>query len=243
MSFPVFNKNKNIDDISYDPNLFDLLMKFKKEIMRQINCVKVGKINSYDSFDNIAEVQILSKLKLINGDVIEYPVLKDCPVFYMSGGSTYISTPIESGDECLVLFSDRSIDNWHTTSNSSLPQDSRMHSISDGIVLVGINSLPNKKTRPMASLCINGGSSKISIKNDSFDLKTELDTLFDKINSLIDVITDMNTQIALITVSSFGAPPNNASYFTSFNTTLGTYKADITQIKDNIDDLLDEGSI
>jgi hypothetical protein len=67
------------------------------------------------------------------------------------------------------------------TGLTSVPADTRAHSIADGIVLVGINSLGNAVATPANSVCVNGGSKKVSIKNSSKDLLTILNTLIDTI--------------------------------------------------------------
>jgi hypothetical protein len=42
-----------------------------------------------------------------------------------------------------LVFSERAIDNWWETGKVSPPSDSRMHSFSDGLALLGFRSLPN----------------------------------------------------------------------------------------------------
>jgi hypothetical protein len=43
----------------------------------------------------------------------------------------------------MILFNDRDIDNWFNGSTASGVNTARMHSFSDGIVLIGPRSLPN----------------------------------------------------------------------------------------------------
>ncbi|CAK9250669.1 unnamed protein product [Sphagnum jensenii] len=55
--------------------------------------------------------------------------------------------PIAQGDQCLILFNDRSIDNWFTSGQVQPLASSRLHSFSDGIALVGLNYLNNGVTK------------------------------------------------------------------------------------------------
>jgi hypothetical protein len=69
-------------------------------------------------------------------------VLKDVPVIYPGGGQHTITFPVNAGDYCLVIFCERSIDNWYQMGGVQQPSDWRMHDINDGFALVGIRPNP-----------------------------------------------------------------------------------------------------
>jgi hypothetical protein len=73
----------------------------------------------------------------------EYPLLIKCPVFHLYGGSAYMTFPIVAGDNCILLFNDREIDNWFVAGGVQAPTALRAHDISDAIALVGIRNLQN----------------------------------------------------------------------------------------------------
>ena len=123
-----------------NPEFADLIHSIKDDIFKSLNCVKIGKINNFDKTKKTAQVQLLFK-RIVNDKIISYPVLVDCPVFTLQGGGGSLKMPIQAGDPCLVLFADRNIDNWYSTGAEAAPANSRCHDISDGIILVGINSL------------------------------------------------------------------------------------------------------
>lgn len=134
------NKQKN------PPDLTAVLQNLKTDIFNTMNCVNVGIIQSFDSDDQTVSVEIaLKRVKSISDDgtrvIEERPVLLKCPVVILFGGSTYITFPIAAGDECLVLFNDREIDNWWTNGGVNTPTTARAHDISDGFALVGVRSL------------------------------------------------------------------------------------------------------
>jgi len=185
-----------------EPELKDVLDRYNRLVMSSLNCVQIGTIEVFDSAKSTASVSINCKRRLINGDVYNYPVLTDCPVFVLSGGGAFLSMPILAGDSCIVLFNDRDIDNWHLTGATAVPSSSRMHALSDGICLVGVRSLASPLALEPGKLAINGGTNLIQIKNAVASMLTIL-------NALVD-------QIALITVTpaSLGVPtppPNNAA--------------------------------
>jgi len=165
-------------------NLTTILDRIKRETMYAINCVMIGTIESYNTLTNMASISINFKRAMSTGDVMDYPKLEDCPVFILSGSDASISMPIVKGDQCLVLFNDRNIDNWYIDGSVTTPADTRCHSIADGIVLVGIRSLKGAKLTPANSVCIDGGGSKVSIKNTDTNLKKIIDTLITTISML-----------------------------------------------------------
>jgi len=171
-----------------EPDLYDLLMRFKRETMYATNCAQVGTIESYNSTNNTASVSINIKRRLVNDEIVDYPVLADLPVFILSGGGASITLPISKGDTCLVIFNDRNIDSWWYTGVSTAPDNNRCHSISDGIALVGIRSLPDAILNLTPScFCINGGTHKIAMKNGLGNLKTIIDLLMDALVNLMTV--------------------------------------------------------
>lgn len=248
-----------------EPSLNYLLGDVQRQTALAINCVQIGTIEEYHAENNTAKVSINFKVKMKNGEDVSYPVLDDCPVFVISGGDASLSMPITSGDTCLVLFNDKNMDDWYLTGKVAAPADNRIHSIADGIVLVGIRSLADLKVYPEMTT-LDGGSKKIAIKNDDKDLKTLLARINTTIKSTIDTIKEMNTEInalidliGAITVTTVQASPGtpvtstvpiNAATilgektkFAEYNTTLDTRKSDLTTLSSDMALLLDEGSL
>lgn len=97
----------------------------------------------------------------------DLPILPHCPVMFPRGGGYSITFPIKSGDECMVLFASRSIDEWWQSGTGQPPYDFRQHDLSDGICLVGLTS----KSKPFKNI----NTSSLQIKSDNDDLLIELD--------------------------------------------------------------------
>lgn len=140
-------------DLKYLMNLV------KAETKREINCHAIGTVITFDASTATATVafnykKILRNRNAVsinqNNDVIvDYPVLIRVPVIVMSGGGGYTTYPIFPGDQCLLMFCDRDIDNWlEKGSTNSAPLSDRMHDISDAVALVGLN--PVTKPIPWA---------------------------------------------------------------------------------------------
>ena len=68
------------------------------------------------------------------------PKLPACPILFPRGGGYSITFPVNKGDEALVIFSCRSIDEWFSQGKAAPSFDLRMTDLSDGIVIVGLMS-------------------------------------------------------------------------------------------------------
>ena len=132
----------------YDPDMRALFAAFKLEIGKNINCVRIGVIQSFDASDQTATVQLAQQyIQNIAPDgtrtIGTFSPLLKVPVHFPSGGGYTLTFPIAGGDECIVLFNDREIDNWFQQGGTnSSPTSARLHDMADGLALVGIRSHP-----------------------------------------------------------------------------------------------------
>jgi hypothetical protein len=219
---------------SAQPQLFDVLLRNKRETALEINCVKIGKIESYDNLTNTAKITISSLRRLANGDTCEYPQLEDCPVFILQGGGSYLSMPIDAGDNCLVLFNDRCIDDWYIAGQVTAPDDTRTHAIADGIAIVGINPLTDAIQHSSSVAVLNGGTNKVAIKNATTDLKTLL-------NSLIDIVISISDTIGQNTCVNGAVIGGNPLAWLLPN--VDSVSGQLTTFKTTLATLLDEGTL
>ena len=162
-----------------NPQLRDLLDLLKKEIMLSLNCHHLGTVQSFDAANQTAVISVNYKQshikKLPNGTygevLVDYPLLLDCPVVALCGGTTALTFPVQQGDQCIVLFNDRDIDAWFSNNTTSAPPTSRLHSISDGIALVGLNDISGWDavrallTNGTVKLGINPQTNKVTFTN------------------------------------------------------------------------------
>lgn len=151
------------------PDLRALLDSFKSDLFANFNAHKLGIVTAFDQTKQTASVQITTLVQ-IGDQMVSYPLLTDCPIYFPAGGGAYFTFPVKAGDICLVAFNDYDLDKWFTTGNTTTPNTPRTHSLSDGIVFVGLRSLAQPLPNMLAdsvSLWYKGAN--ISI-NDSGDI-------------------------------------------------------------------------
>jgi hypothetical protein len=94
-------------------------------------------------------IQSLVRQKDGTQQYVNMPLLVDVPILFMNAGIFMISFPVAIGDEALIFFADRCIDNWWN-SGGIQPQvtkqgigELRFHDLSDGFAFIGPFSKPN----------------------------------------------------------------------------------------------------
>lgn len=173
----------------------DLLDLHKRDIMLSLNCHGIATVKTFDSGAmTITAAMNYSKTFYQNnaqGVVVPvlrpYPLLVDCPVVILGGGGCSVTFPIAAGDECLIIFNDRDMDNWIEGATSGPVATNRLHSFSDAIALVGFFAPSSyDATRAVLGNGTTGvgvGPAKVKVFNNSTTLNTLLQQL----------ITDLNT--------------------------------------------------
>ncbi len=198
-------ENAKIFRQTYEPTLKTVLDLQEAKTKNTLFCHLIGKINSFDADTQTASVEILSKeiypdQNTLQTQIVDFPLLVDVPVMIVSGSAGGIRVPTSEGDDCLVLFSDRDIDNWFESGGTNIPNTTRVHSLADGLAIVGFRSLASAISNyDNSSTQLNYGSTrvkltnKVLIENSKNDLKTLL-------NSLISAVEN---------IATFGSPTNH----------------------------------
>ena len=94
----------------------------------------------------VAQPSIKGMRRMPNGTVVlqNLPVCPDVPCVFPQGGNVALTFPIAAGDECLLVFACRCIDNWIQSGGIQPQFEQRLHDLSDGFAIMGIRSQPRK---------------------------------------------------------------------------------------------------
>lgn len=130
-----------------------------------------GYLISFDPAKMTASVQLTLRSRVQRGDHewewINFPPLVDCPISFPAGGGAMLTFPLTAGDEVLVIFASRCIDNWWLMGGIQDQAEIRMHDLSDGFCIPGPRSLPNVPA--------GISTSKVQLRNLSSSAVVELD--------------------------------------------------------------------
>lgn len=94
----------------------------------------------------VCQPTIKGRIKKTDGSIelVDMPLLLDCPVVFPHAGGCSLTFPVKQGDECLVVFSSRGIDFWWQQGGVQPPPEPRMHDLSDGFAILGVWSQVTK---------------------------------------------------------------------------------------------------
>jgi hypothetical protein len=179
-----------------NPTLKDVLDTFEMKLFYKFNCHRIGVIQHFNVINQSATIQMIDKMVIMNENqsaplLKDFPILIDCPVVINANAIGGITTPINVGDTCLILFNDRDMDNWIIDGNVQAPNTSRSHDFSDAIALPyifnNINALTNYNNN--ATSIYYGDTKvvltdKIQIQNAAQNLKIILDNLISSLTNL-----------------------------------------------------------
>lgn len=206
------------------PDMKALLDLFKVDVLQSINCHAVAKVQSFDPDDQTLTATINYK-KSLNGKLLDYPVLVDCPVVILSGGTAALTMPIAANDDCLILFNDRDIDLWFSSGQVGELASQRLHSFSDAIALVGLKSTLNSLDDYDSDRAVlRNDEAKIAVGATLIEISNNLYNLNDLLQELLTEVQNLVTQTAAITVSAVtpgpdvSGPPVNAAAITAIGT-------------------------
>ncbi len=220
------------------PNILrGLLDAAAQEAASSINCTMIGTIISFDSGTQTARISInfqkvLDKVPAGKPQIFNYPTLIQCPVVSLFGGVSFMTFPIKAGDTCLVFFNDRDIDSWITTGTTTTPNSKRVHSLSDGIALVGIrpisgaladydddnvkigySDITSLKVGEEEAVLETGAlgltrvgvdalTEKVILEANALTLKTALDSLFTALLSWVDTDGDTPNPATILLITA-----------------------------------------
>lgn len=235
----------NVNPLNLIPatmELDDVLDLIKKEVMLDLNCHHIATIQEFNSSDQtiratINYTQTYYKQAQDGTYVpfqVPYPILVDVPVIILGGGPAALTFPIASGDECLILFNDRDLDNWYGGASSGAVNSNRLHSFSDGLALVGFRNISGYDAiRALISngtvmVGINPQNNKVTITNGT-SLNSILQTLVTHLQSLASACAALTVTGVSGGMGTSG-PPVNASDFSTLASDLASDATAISEL-------------
>ncbi len=232
MSNPSIQQNRTSQT---SPDLTDLLTLWKKDVLLSVNCHHVATVQSFDSETQTIQATINYKKTFFQrqADGTYLPVLQnyatlvDVPVIVLKGGEASLTMPIAAGDECLILFNDRDIDNWYQSGQVQGNASGRLHSFSDGFALIGVSSAPNViEDYDGTRAALNNGTTRVAVSADKILIENISTTLNTQLQSLVTQLQSLCTQLGLLTVicaapSNPSSIPVNAAAIATISTSIG----------------------
>lgn len=126
--------------------LSELLQAVRDGVAKSISVAMPGRVVAYHSDEGTVDVHPLLMETEINPDIeeevdVSQPIIFKCPVIFPGAGMFRLTFPIAVGDTVLLVFADKSIEEWMFLGKEASSEEERRHHHSDAIAIVGLNDL------------------------------------------------------------------------------------------------------
>jgi Phage protein Gp138 N-terminal domain len=125
-----------------DLSLSALLARVVNDKAAKLRVAMPARVTSFDEGKLTCDVQPLQP-DIVTGEdgepfVEPLPVIPDVPVWFVGAGQYAVTHPIAVGDQCLLVFCDRTLDTWAQTGRATVSKDPRAHDLTDAVALFGL---------------------------------------------------------------------------------------------------------
>lgn len=220
-------------------NLSEIIKAAMRHELSTVHTALPGRIESYNATLQQATIAPLINKKYRDGVEENMPVLINVPVIFPRTANSIISLPITNGDLVLVVFSERSMDTWlSSTGGEAAPLDNRFFDLSDGIAIPGLYPFGVESLADPTNILIKNtdatitlaptGETKITSKDGTIKLSADNKLAMGNSSAeLLDLFDQALAGIEAITVTTPDGtfPINNIATFTSIRTLLNGIKS------------------
>lgn len=185
----------------------DVLIKIIRKEVGNIHTSIPAIVEEYDASKPTVVVKPLIRKLYDDGDTLAMPRIYNVPVVFPRTNNFSFTFPISKGDQVLLIFSERCLDEYLFLGGEQTPQDPRTFDLSDAIAIPGLfpfeqGKLPN-----------NNEDVKITYKNTSITIKANGDIEIGG-SSLQSLMTKaamdfFNLHVHADPVSGFSGPPTS----------------------------------
>ena len=148
-------------------------------LMSNIHTSTVGVIENYEG-GRICSVKPQVQKRLGDGTYLELPVIEEVPLMFMGGSEFSFTYPLKKGDPVLIIFTERSIEEWIASGGEVTPEDVRRFALTDAIAIAG---LPN------------GGIELIEANNEDVNIQYKDSYIKIKKDGTVEMLGDADNMV------------------------------------------------
>lgn len=196
------------------PGSAQALLQLIRRVLLEVNTAIPGEVVAFNpEQQTVTAKPCIKGTTITNGGKTVYvslPQIIQVPVFFPFSTSTgfSITYPVAPGDQCLLIFSQRSFDNWLIAGgeqNSSEPGEPRSHQYSDALALVGFApnslSIQDFQEAGVGSCLFNGIELRNKNRNSYIKIMDE-EVRIHEGKADIDLHTDGTIELSIHTTAS-----------------------------------------
>jgi Phage protein Gp138 N-terminal domain len=137
------HKSRNVEAKTMTTSPVTLTDAVRNAILYNLNGIHTSfpaEIVTYDYVTQSASVQPTINKSWTDGTFTPMPILSNVPVIFPASGGASITFPVNTGDTCLIVCCERSIDEWLSTGGLVDPRDPRKLNLTDAVAIMGLVS-------------------------------------------------------------------------------------------------------
>ena len=183
-----------------EADIVDILDTFVRSRLEAVHTSMPGIVQSYDPDTRMATVVPAINFRSMHGEVIEIKPIPQVPVIW-PGSSRFsvISASLQAGDGVWLEFSESSMGNWIDGNGPEDAEDETRFSLHDCVAIPGLwqkRTVPTSQDIGSADFglvgsegeVIGGAAGKLDLRNNSTDMRTEIEKLWKAVKDLSDVL-------------------------------------------------------
>ena len=129
---------------SRSPTSSEVLRLAINSILSETHTMLPGRVDEYDpALQSVTVTPVIQRLTLLQdgGDLAEdLPPIPNVPVVFPRTQKAFLTLPIAKGDLVMLLFAERSLDNWLASAKGEVtnPDEFRQHDLTDAVAYPGL---------------------------------------------------------------------------------------------------------
>jgi hypothetical protein len=201
--------------LSADAGLCDLLDQLKRNIFLTLNCHAHVTVTSFDPLTQTISATVNYQKTIFEssspgqtpvGKAVNFAPIINFPVYFLQGDGGSFTAPVSPGDQAMVAFNDRDMDNYLAASVVTTSNTGRSHSFSDGFAFVGVNPLKMALSNfDMLRVLMQYQGAKVGCSNMGVLIKSGDVTLKQGLDALSTALTNFMTALTTSNLSSQAA--------------------------------------
>ena len=124
--------------IEVTPSLSEVIRRYVEQRLCQVHTAIPGEVVDYDAGTRLATVQPTIKALYESAGPIARPPIPNVRVVMPGGNGMEVSLPLAAGDTGLIVFCERSLDEWMTQGGNVTPETTRKHDLMDAVFFPGL---------------------------------------------------------------------------------------------------------
>lgn len=198
-----------------DFDINDVFNQLIDQRIKDIHTCLPGQIETFNG--QTADVKPLIKKLYVDQTIEILPVISNVPVVFNSSSTMQLTYPLQSGDGCLVLFSERGLDKWIASGVDDTPTDRRKFDLTDAICIPGLWSpATDPKEIDPINMLLKFGNAKLKFDNlGKVALGNSSAELLDLIDKFLDAM--ISATVIIPGGSSAGTYPLSPATITALN--------------------------